>query len=165
MSPIRLWLLSIALRKRGHRRLAMAVKKANALIYKNSLAIGAEVSPDLKFGHQGYGNMIHDNVVIGRRVKIWHNVTLAVRDRAGGHGRIVIEDDVRIGANTVVLTNRGEGIRIGRGARIGAGAVVTQDVPPGVTVISAEPRWLTDRAEERLAELTEQHGPNSGFGE
>ena len=165
MSPVRLWLLSIALRRRGHRRLAMAVKKLNALLYKNSLAIGAEVSPDLKFGHQGYGNMIHDNVVIGRRVKIWHHVTLAVRGLPGVKNRIVIEDDVRIGTGSVVLTNRGQSIRIGRGARIGAGTVVTEDVPPGVTVVSGRPQVLADRAQDRLEKLEERFGPNSGFGE
>jgi serine acetyltransferase len=161
VSPERLWLLSIALRRRGHRRLALAVKKLNALIYHNSLPIGARVSPDVKFGHHGFGNIIHDSVVIGRRVKIWHHVTLAVRGKGDIHNEIVIEDDVRIGANSVVITGRGESIRIGRGARIGAGTVVTEDVAPGVTVISGRPEVLTGRAEERLRRLTERYGPNS----
>jgi serine acetyltransferase len=165
MSHERLWLLSIRLNGKGHRALAQLVKKVNALIYGNSLGAGATVSPDIKFGHHGFGNMIHDSVVIGRRVKIWHHVTLAVRGKAGSPNKLVIEDDVRIGANSVVITNRGESIRIGRGARIGAGTVVTQDVPPGVTVISAEPRWMTDRAQERLNNLERRHGPNSGYGE
>lgn len=42
-----------------------------------------------------------------------------------------IEDDVSIGSNATILC----GIRIGKGAMIGAGAVVTKDVPPGVTVV------------------------------
>jgi serine O-acetyltransferase len=165
MSPEKLWLLSIKLNDRGHRDLAQLVKKINALIYGNSLGAGATVSPDIKFGHHGFGNMIHDSVVIGRRVKIWHHVTIAVRGKAGSPNKLVIEDDVRIGANSVIITNRGESIRIGRGARIGAGTVVTSDVPPGVTVISGEARWLTDRSEQRLQNLTERYGPNSGFGE
>jgi acetyltransferase-like isoleucine patch superfamily enzyme len=41
---------------------------------------------------------------------------------------IVIEDDVWIGANTIVLP----GVRIGRGSVIGAGSIVTKDVPPMV---------------------------------
>lgn len=39
---------------------------------------------------------------------------------------VVIEDDVWIGLNAVIL----QGITLGRGAIIGAGAVVTRDVPP-----------------------------------
>ncbi|HXW01547.1 MAG TPA: DapH/DapD/GlmU-related protein, partial [Anaerolineae bacterium] len=40
-------------------------------------------------------------------------------------GDIVLEDDVWLGANACVL----DGVTIGRGAIIGAGAVVTKDVP------------------------------------
>lgn len=40
--------------------------------------------------------------------------------------RVLIEDDVFIGARTIVL----KGVQIGRGAVIGAGSVVTRDVPP-----------------------------------
>jgi maltose O-acetyltransferase len=39
---------------------------------------------------------------------------------------VVIEDDVWLGARVIVLP----GIRIGRGAIIGAGAIVSKDVPP-----------------------------------
>lgn len=145
MSPERLWLLSIALRDGGHERLALWVKKLNSVMYHNSLAPGAKVSPDIKFGHHGFGTMIHSNVIIGRRVKIWHNVTIAVRSRSGWstpHG-ITIEDDVRIGANAVIISPFEGSLRIGRGARVGAGTVVTSDVPPGATVVSARARVLT----------------------
>jgi acetyltransferase-like isoleucine patch superfamily enzyme len=39
---------------------------------------------------------------------------------------VVVEDDAFIGARAIVL----KGVRIGRGSVIGAGAVVTRDVPP-----------------------------------
>jgi serine O-acetyltransferase len=147
VSPLRLWLLSAALRRRGHRRLALLVKKLNSAIYHNSLAPGASFSSDLKFGHHGFGTVIHSNVVIGRRVRIWHTVTIAVRDRTGSPQRIVIEDDVNIGANSVIIAPAERSITIGRGARIGAGAVVAEDVPPGATVISAPPRVLPAQGE------------------
>ncbi len=159
MSPERLWLLSIALRDRGHQRLALWIKKLNSALYNNSLAPGAKVSPDIKLGHRGFGTMIHSNVVIGRRVKIWHNVTIAVRSRSGWstpHG-ITIEDDVRIGANSVIISPYEGSLRIGRGARIGAGTVVTSDVPPGATVVSAPVRVLTRDAADAGQSL-EQDG-------
>ena len=43
-------------------------------------------------------------------------------------GKIVIEDDVWIGANVVVTRN----VRIGTGGVIAAGSVVTGDIPPFV---------------------------------
>lgn len=47
---------------------------------------------------------------------------------------VVIEDDVRIGINAIVL----KGVRIGRGAEVASGAVVTADVPPG-SVVAGNP--------------------------
>lgn len=142
MSPERLWRISAALRRRGLKRAALFVKKINSVIYHNSLAPGVQFSPDIRFGHHGFGTMIHANVVIGRRVKIWHNVTLAVQASTGAPHQIVVEDDVVIGANAVVVTPRGGSVRIGKGARIGAGAVVTKDVPAGATVVGAPARVI-----------------------
>jgi serine O-acetyltransferase len=148
MSPQRLWRISAALRRRGLRRPALLVKKINSLIYHNSLAPGAQFSPDVRFGHHGFGTMIHSNVVIGQRVKIWHNVTLAVRAPTGAPHKIIIEDDVVIGANAVVVAPHHASVRIGRGARIGAGAVVTKDVPARATVVSAPARVIVRDAPE-----------------
>lgn len=142
MSPERLWRLSAALRRRGHRRLALMVKKLNSVIYHNSLAPGADFSPDIKFGHHGFGTVVHSNVTIGKRVTIFQNVTIAVRSSTGSPHRIIIEDDVNIGANSVVISPNEGSLRIGRGARIGAGAVVAEDVPAGATVVSAPARVL-----------------------
>jgi serine O-acetyltransferase len=122
LSPERLWLTAIWLRQRGHRWLATRVKQLNSLLYHNSLATGAHVAEDIYLGHHGLGTVIHDNVVIGRGVKIWHNVTLAVRAPAGSPHHIVIGDGVMIGANAVVITPRTRSLHIGAGARVGAGA-------------------------------------------
>jgi maltose O-acetyltransferase len=45
---------------------------------------------------------------------------------------VVIEDDVWIGFNSIIL----KGVRIGKGAIIGAGAIVTKDVPSYAIVVS-----------------------------
>jgi len=141
-SPERLWLLSIALHRRGHWILAFALKQLNGFLYHNSLAPGATVSPDIFLGHNSLGIVINRNVEIGSGVTIWQNVTLAAGrvERAREQGRIIIEDGVKIGANAVVMAPRGGTLRIGRGARVGAGTVVTQDVHAGTVIVSAEPR-------------------------
>jgi serine O-acetyltransferase len=150
ISPEKLWLLSIRLHTRGYSVPAMFVKQLNTFLYHNSLAPGATVSPDILLGHYSHGIVVNENVLIGRRVKIWHNVTLtagrpARRDgaRSSEHrARIVIEDDVKIGTNAVVIAPRGGVLRIGRGARVGAGAIVTGDIPAGATAVSPPARVL-----------------------
>jgi serine O-acetyltransferase len=178
VSPERLWLLSIALNDRGHGVLAFWIKQLNTFLYHNSLAPGAKVSPDVFLGHNSMGIVINRNVEIGERVTIWHNVTLAAgrlerRRRgsalpsegdpiapsengasAGARARIVIEDGVKIGAGAVVMAPRATVLRIGRGARIGAGTVVTRDVPAGATVVGQSPRVLLRDASGQGAEGT-----------
>jgi serine O-acetyltransferase len=160
LSPERLWLMSIALQRSGRWRLAFAVKQLNTILYHNSLAPGASVGPDIALGHYSHGIVVNSNVEIGRRVKIWHNVTLTAGRLARGSGsdvrsRIVVEDDVRIGTNAVLIAPRGGTLRIGRGARIGAGAIVTESVPERATVVSPPGRVL-------LAESRGADAPTAG---
>jgi serine O-acetyltransferase len=167
-----LWRLSAALRGRGLRRLALLVKKINTAIYHNSLAPGATFSPDIRFGHRAFGVVIHSNVVIGRGVFIWHNVTIAVRASSPSEHRIVIEDDVRIGAGAVIVSPHEGSLCVGRGARIGAGTVISRDVPPGATVVSAPPRViLRDEADDfessgaGVERAAGSESPDAGLGE
>jgi len=73
-----------------------------------------------------------DTVTIGSNVLISWDVNILDHDfhTSGGGAAvprpIVIEDEVWIGVRAIIL----KGIRVGRGAIIGAGAVVTRDVPP-----------------------------------
>jgi serine acetyltransferase len=158
LSPERLWLSSIRLRARGHWVAAFWLKQLNSLVYHNSLAPGATVAPDISLGHNSLGIVVSSEVEIGAGVHIWHNVTLTAgrpaRSQApaaavNGNGpaeprrsRIVICEQVRIGANAIVIAPRGETLTIGRGARVGAGTVVTQDVPPGGTIVGPPARLL-----------------------
>ncbi|HEX3247496.1 MAG TPA: DapH/DapD/GlmU-related protein, partial [Chloroflexota bacterium] len=75
---------------------------------------------------------IGDNTLISQRVSIIgtnHSLgrNAAIRDQPWNLSRAttVIEDDVWLGAHVVVLP----GVRIGRGAVVGAGAIVTKDLP------------------------------------
>ncbi len=54
---------------------------------------------------------------------------------------VAVEDDVWIGARAIIL----RGVRVGRGSVIGAGAVVTSDVPPYAIVAGCPARVLRFR--------------------
>ena len=56
-------------------------------------------------------------------------------------GGIVVEDDVWLGYGVIVL----DGVRIGRGAVIGAGSVVNQDIPSGSIAVGVPVRVVKNR--------------------
>ncbi len=56
---------------------------------------------------------------------------------------VVIEDDSDVGIGSIVLP----GVRVGRGAQVGAGSVVTRDVPPYAVVVGNPARLLRYRPE------------------
>jgi acetyltransferase-like isoleucine patch superfamily enzyme len=84
------------------------------------------------------------NITIGNRVSMAPRVTLVTSSHPNhartrgfapvSHGPIVIEDDAWLGAGCVILP----GVRIGRGAVVGANSVVAHDVPP-LHVVAGQP--------------------------
>lgn len=64
--------------------------------------------------------------------------------RVNCNGNVIIEDDVYVGTGAFIKQGSpGKPLRIGRGATIGMGAVITKDVPPGVTIVGNPARILT----------------------
>ncbi|MEU4238584.1 sugar O-acetyltransferase [Actinoplanes sp. NPDC026619] len=63
---------------------------------------------------------------------------------------IVIEDKVWIGSNVVVLP----GVRIGYGSVIGAGSVVSRDIPPMTVALGVPCRVVRDITDEDLSRST-----------
>lgn len=67
-------------------------------------------------------------------------------------GFAVLEDYVRVGIGAMILPRK----TIGRGARIGAGAIVTKDVPDGEVWVGNPARPLYRATGERLTPLEEE---------
>lgn len=80
-----------------------------------------------------YGIVIHSKALIGRGVTVMQQVTIGGKNPGGENTAPVIEDDVYIGSGAKIIGN----LRVGRGAVVGANAVVTRDVPPYSTVVGA----------------------------
>jgi serine O-acetyltransferase len=101
-----------------------------------SLPPGAKIGPGLRIYH--FGNIfVHSDAVIGGNVTLRQGVTVGNRHENGPAP--VVEDDVEFGAYAQVLG----GIRIGRGAKIGAMSVVLQDVPAGATAVGIPARIVS----------------------
>jgi acetyltransferase-like isoleucine patch superfamily enzyme len=64
-------------------------------------------------------------------------------------GPIIVEDDAWLGVGVRVL----EGVTIGRGSIIGAGAVVTQDIPPYAIAVGAPARVIDIRGGKEPAAM------------
>jgi acetyltransferase-like isoleucine patch superfamily enzyme len=92
------------------------------------------------FGMTGGSIVCAERIEIGNRVSVGCNTIIADTDfhpldpaarvqdfLAGATAPISIEDDVFIGMHCLIL----KGVRLGAGCVIGAGSVVTSDVPPG----------------------------------
>ena len=93
------------------------------------------------------GIRIGDGVYTGPMVQIlavnhiYDNPNIPIREQGITAQGIVIEDDVWIGASAVIL----DGVTIGRGSVIGAGAVVTQDIPPYSLAVGSPAKPIKDR--------------------
>jgi serine O-acetyltransferase len=76
------------------------------------------------------GLVIGETAVVGNNVSILQSVTLGGTGKEEGDRHPKIADGVLISAGAKILGN----IRVGEGAKVGAGSVVLEDVPPHVTV-------------------------------
>ncbi|MDZ4167057.1 MAG: serine O-acetyltransferase [Coriobacteriia bacterium] len=97
---------------------------------------GVEIHPGATIGERffidhGMGVVIGETTIIGEDVTLYQGVTLGGTGKEHGKRHPTIEDFVVVGVGATVLGD----IRIGRGSRVGAGAVVIADVPPNCTVV------------------------------
>lgn len=117
---------------------AWTVQASNAVVMDDVLlGEGAALSPfvtltsNIRIGRHFHANLysyVEHDCVIG------DFVTFAPGAKCNGN--VHIEDHAYIGAGAVIKQGKpGKPLVIGRGALVGMGAVVTRDVPPGVTVV------------------------------
>ncbi len=106
------------------------------------LPLKTEVGPGLRIAH-GFGLVVNDRVRIGSGCTLRQCTTIGVREMRDGSmsAAPVLEDEVDVGSNVVILG----AVRIGRGARIGAGAVVVRDVPAGAVAVG-NPAQIVSRS-------------------
>ena len=131
---------------------------------------GIEIHPGATIGSRFF--IDHgDGVVVGETSNIGNDVTLYQAVTLGGiapsvdsHTQVnqkrhpTLEDWVIVGSGAQVLG----GIIVGEGARIGANAVVTKDVPPGVTAVGIPARIVMPRDKEHARDFAPYGTPSDG---
>jgi heptaprenylglycerol acetyltransferase len=72
------------------------------------------------------------------RIEIQDNVQISMRAiviaHTRGPGQVIIEEEAFVGPNCVLVAGAGRVLRIGKGAVVGAGSVITKSVPPALYV-------------------------------
>jgi len=114
---------------------------ARAVSHTSRFITGIEIHPGAKIGRRlfidhGMGVVVGETAEIGDDVLIYHGVTLGGLSGNPGKRHPTIGSNVAIGAGAQVLGP----ITVGDGARIGANAVVTRDVPRSCTVVGIPAR-------------------------
>jgi acetyltransferase-like isoleucine patch superfamily enzyme len=143
---------------------------------ETQIALGVLLQGNVRIGHhssvQAYGNLVgyggpeetQGRLTIGDNVRIASHAVMIAGDhrfdridaliREQGHrlAPITIEDDVWIGSHVVIVA----GVTIGHGSVIGAGSVVTRDVPPYSVAVGAPAKVIKDR---RMGATSESGNP------
>jgi len=112
------------------------------LRFKNFLLrlVGIKVAPSASIGLMAMFDILRPDLIsIGENTIIGYNATILSHEflpREDRLGKVEIGSWVLVGANATILP----GVRIGDGAVVAAGAVVTQDVPSGALVAGVPAR-------------------------
>ena len=122
---------------------------------------GIEIHPGAKIGRRlfidhGLGVVIGETAEIGDDVTLYHDVTLGgvapsvdSSAQVGVKRHPTLENGVIIGSGAQILGP----VIVGEGARVGANAVVTKDVPAGVTVVGNPARMIMPRDKRATREF------------
>lgn len=116
------------------RRLARIRYEVLCVLTGSDVGIGAQFGRNLRLPHP-VGVVIHTNAVLGDDCMLMQQVTIGM---LADHRTPVIGSRVYVGTGAKILG----GIRVGDDARIGANAVVLQDVPAGATAVGIPARIL-----------------------
>ena len=135
----------------GMRTLALWLSK------RTRTKLGVDIHPAATIGRRftidhGLGIVIGSTAVIGDDCMLYQGVTLGMKATSFSDEKRhpTLGDGVLVGANAVILGT----VNVGNRARVGAGAVVVEDVPSDVTVVGVPARIARDRR-MRFVELDE----------
>jgi serine O-acetyltransferase len=115
--------------QRGRRSLALFFQNRVAVEFAVDIHPAARLGSGIMLDH-ATGLVIGETAVVGDNVSILQSVTLGGTGKEHGDRHPKIGNGVLISAGAKILGN----IRVGDGAKVGAGSVVLDEVPPHTTV-------------------------------
>lgn len=130
--------------------LARAVNHLSRFLTAIDIHPGAQIGRNFFIDH-GF-TVIGETAIIGDNVTIYQCVTLGgsnPTNGVGGKRHPTLLDNVIVGSGAQIIGP----VTIGRRARIGASAVVTEDVPEGATMIGVKARSTLVKAETYAKEF------------
>lgn len=118
---------------------------------------GIEIHPGAKIGtsffiDHGMGVVIGETTVIGNKVTLFQGVTLGGTGKEKGKRHPTLGNNIVVGVGAKVLGN----INIGDNVKIGANSVVLESVPPDATVVGV-PGRIVKQGGRRLTETMLDH--------
>lgn len=132
-------------------RLGADVNVCDGVFIENDVVVGDRCT--LKCGVQLWdGIRLADDVFVGPNVTFTNDPFPRSKQYPEAFAQTIVEEGVSIGGGAVILPGR----RIGRHAMVGAGAVVTRDVPPFAVVVGNPARIVgyTDSDGRPMAKQT-----------
>ncbi|QIZ76090.1 serine O-acetyltransferase [Ferrimonas lipolytica] len=136
----------------GRESLALFIQSRNSEVFGLDIHPAATIGKGVMFDH-ATGIVVGETAVIEDNVSILQSVTLGGTGNESGDRHPKIRSGVMIGAGAKVLGN----IEVGEGAKIGAGSVVLDAIPPHVTVVGVPARIVGRPACSQPCETMEQN--------
>jgi serine O-acetyltransferase len=150
--------------KRGFRLIGRLVSHVGRLLTGIEIHPGASIGRRLVIDH-GFGVVIGETSEIGDDVTLYQGVTLGgtspavdSRSQAEVKRHPTLRNGVIVGSGAQILGP----VTMGEGARVGANAVVSKDVPPGVTAVGIPARVVMPKDRAAMGRFVAYGTPAEG---